>query len=313
MADALCGPSNALQNFQKHTTVDRTLQQDRIASRQNFGQGFRSTPGQNAGILDAEFEAFQAGEPINGLYVPQQFAPGPLQDYHAVGRVNPAAPSWAADFQSMQYHQASASPTPQSQFRREAPIQHTVPGGWHQDFMGVHITHPSKQNILQPRYNAGKRYIEISRYKDLREVSMLPTIAQQKQPESQQIVDSLDQEAMERAFDAVSIEQNEALNGMPAPVDMAKDLEEMYPFEETRIGSDRILDESTGDEAEKDDKHDADELARTAGQLLDNVKHDQSEKFQKSSFFSLMRQLRDREVQVEGDKLVDVSLSQSHS
>jgi hypothetical protein len=35
MADALCGPSNALQNFQKHTTIDRTLQQDRLISRQS--------------------------------------------------------------------------------------------------------------------------------------------------------------------------------------------------------------------------------------------------------------------------------------
>jgi len=35
MADALCGPSNALQNFQKHTAVDRTLQQDRLVSRQS--------------------------------------------------------------------------------------------------------------------------------------------------------------------------------------------------------------------------------------------------------------------------------------
>lgn len=38
MADALCGPSNALQNFQKHTTVDRTLQQDRFTSRPQFEQ-----------------------------------------------------------------------------------------------------------------------------------------------------------------------------------------------------------------------------------------------------------------------------------
>ena len=35
MADSLCGPSNALQNFQKHSTVDRTLQQDRLISRQS--------------------------------------------------------------------------------------------------------------------------------------------------------------------------------------------------------------------------------------------------------------------------------------
>lgn len=53
--------------------------------------------------------------------------------------------------------------------------------------------------------------------------------------------------------------------------------------------------------------HDADGLARTAGELLDKVKHDSNPKFQKSTFMSLMRQLRDREVHVEGDRIVNVS------
>lgn len=38
MAEALCGPSNALQNFQKHSTVDRTLQQDRLVGRHSPAQ-----------------------------------------------------------------------------------------------------------------------------------------------------------------------------------------------------------------------------------------------------------------------------------
>lgn len=38
MADAVCGPSNALQNFQKHASVDRTLQQDRLVTRQSPAQ-----------------------------------------------------------------------------------------------------------------------------------------------------------------------------------------------------------------------------------------------------------------------------------
>lgn len=38
MGDALCGPSNALQNFQKHASADRTLQQDRLTSRQPSAQ-----------------------------------------------------------------------------------------------------------------------------------------------------------------------------------------------------------------------------------------------------------------------------------
>lgn len=48
------------------------------------------------------------------------------------------------------------------------------------------------------------------------------------------------------------------------------------------------------------------ELAHTAGLLLNNVADNQSEKFQQSSFFSLMREFRDYEKKVEGDKVVDV-------
>jgi hypothetical protein len=64
------------------------------------------------------------------------------------------------------------------------------------------------------------------------------------------------------------------------------------------LGADTIL--------EDDPKQPPDALSRTAGQLLDSVRHDQSDKFQNSQFLQLMRQFRDREVVVEGDKLVDV-------
>ena len=73
------------------------------------------------------------------------------------------------------------------------------------------------------------------------------------------------------------------------------------------IGSDAILDEASKQDEEHSPEWEADELARTAGQLLDNLKHEQSQKFQDSSFLSLMRQLRDKEVRVEGDNMVDVS------
>lgn len=136
--------------------------------------------------------------------------------------------------------------------------------------------------------------------------------ALEKQPEHQQVEEVLDEDAMERAFEALS--QDQLLQVAPqSSVNLAQDLQEMHPSDEIRIGSDRILDESRRDNEEGKDKNDADELAKTAGQLLDNVKHDQSKKFQQSSFLSLMRQIRDREVHVEGDKLVDVSLSHSHS
>lgn len=71
-------------------------------------------------------------------------------------------------------------------------------------------------------------------------------------------------------------------------------------LEPIKIGSDTIPAQQEGvDEGE--------ELARTAGQLLESVKHDQSQKFKESNFLALMRQLRDREVTVEGDEFRQVS------
>lgn len=81
--------------------------------------------------------------------------------------------------------------------------------------------------------------------------------------------------------------------------------------EQERISSDRILHQDEDERAETQRHDEADDLARTAGQLLDHVKHDQSQKFQNSNFLALMRQLRDREVRVEGDRMVDVSIPPS--
>ncbi|KAF8894037.1 hypothetical protein BD779DRAFT_1609638 [Infundibulicybe gibba] len=49
--------------------------------------------------------------------------------------------------------------------------------------------------------------------------------------------------------------------------------------------------------------HDGDELARTAGILLETVKNEQNPKFQNSQFLGLMKQLRDRMVVVEGNQM----------
>lgn len=69
--------------------------------------------------------------------------------------------------------------------------------------------------------------------------------------------------------------------------------------------------ETTSQKSDRHGEADADELAKTAGQLLDSLKHEQSQKFQQSNFLALMRQLRDKEVRVEGDKMVDVNVDVS--
>ena len=76
-----------------------------------------------------------------------------------------------------------------------------------------------------------------------------------------------------------------------------------------RIGSDTIAADQKEQQGGLDADREADELSRTAGQLLDNLKDEQNQKFQKSNFLELMRQLRDKEVRVDGDKMVSVSPS----
>ncbi|KAF1356131.1 hypothetical protein BDV97DRAFT_392 [Delphinella strobiligena] len=127
MSDALCGPSNALQNFKSHTSVDRTLQQDRLISRQQPGQGFRSHD-PNAGILDPEFEAFQAGQPsafaANGLSHPLPIHDHFSQNLQHAGpsHSHPSqTPAWAADFQNLNIN----SPAPlqqQQQQQQQRPM-----------------------------------------------------------------------------------------------------------------------------------------------------------------------------------------------
>ena len=63
------------------------------------------------------------------------------------------------------------------------------------------------------------------------------------------------------------------------------------------IGSDRISQVQTTPQ----DPKAADDLARTAAQLLTSVSNDTSSKFQNSQFLNLMRRIRDREVAVQDD------------
>ena len=133
-----------------------------------------------------------------------------------------------------------------------------------------------------------------------------------------QVEDRFDEAAFEKAFETATAEyqqsekeelQHDATANQDLYAGLSPETESW--MDQTRIGADRISDEAQQKEKHNDDHDEADELARTAGQLLENVRADQSQKFRESNFLSLMRQLRDREVRVEGDKLVDVSIPSS--
>ncbi|KAF2638149.1 hypothetical protein P280DRAFT_471810 [Massarina eburnea CBS 473.64] len=138
MADALCGPSNALQQFSKHSSVDRTLQQDRLVGRGSPAQGFRSSPA--GGATDAEFEAFQAGHTGQPLQLDfhhppppplSQFASPPPPQFAQAHAQASQRPDWASDFQRLNI---SSAHTPPVQQQHRAPVPNAI-SSWHQDFM----------------------------------------------------------------------------------------------------------------------------------------------------------------------------------
>ncbi|KAL6717970.1 hypothetical protein ACLMJK_004055 [Lecanora helva] len=322
MADALCGPSTALQTFQKQASADRTLQQDRLAARHAQAEKFRSHPGPNAGSLDAEFEAFQAGLPLEAGYSePQRFSnAAPAKPFYlGVSEQSSLSSNWAADFQSLNLHGAQSSSIPPAQFRHHAPPQRNQTPAWHEDFLRQQSSPPPSQSQFQKNQNSGWAGSYGGSLVPQYDSTISPTV-QQKQPDPQR-GDMYDEAAFERAF---ANAQSEMHTQQEEEIQLDQHLYRTQEagqslgnpevdglLDNVRIGSDRINDRHIKGEAEKNDEADADEIARTAGQLLENVKGDQSQKFQESNFLSLMRQLRDKEVRVEGDKLVDVSMPSS--
>lgn len=319
MSDAACGPSNSLQQFKQQTQVDRTLQQDRLTGRQHPTQGFRSVD-PNAGLLDPEFEAFQAGlqppdfQPFHQhQHAPQHFQqpfPEPSQ-----------APSWAGDFQRM----SIASPPPMQQ-----QYQHTGPStsNWAQDFRtNVSQAAPRAQNSSPSAFAFQQR----ARYgmggfkSNFAQPAFTPAMQSKgKEPMTEQF----DEAAFERAFDmakedmmvdaapASAVEDLQAESQTTA--DMSKESHQLHQNEVLQSLNDqhqpldmqdRLLPEEVIREGQREPQQSTresdDALAATAQELLEKVENNQTDKFKNSQFLSLMRRLRDREVKVEGDKMVE--------
>ena len=89
------------------------------------------------------------------------------------------------------------------------------------------------------------------------------------------------------------------------------------PFE--RLESDPVAEEmlredtdsavyaSDSEMEQQKQQQDDDALAMTAQELLEKVEHNQTDKFRNSQFLNLMRKLRDREMRVEGNDMVETA------
>jgi hypothetical protein len=226
----------------------------------------------------------------------------------------PGPSNWASDFQRLNIsspppHLQQQSFNPQTQQRQDG-------SGWHQDFarqqgqMGERIA----QTPVQPGPSYGYSPSPMSMMgMGMQSPFSGGFIGQQAENSQQQhqLAEAFDEEAFARAFDEAAQSELEELtqHQNQSDLELGQDIlinesaERLLASEipnQAPIGADTIQDPASQDPSSQD----PDALSRTAAQLLDSVRHDQSEKFQNSQFLELMRQFRDKEATVEGDKIV---------
>lgn len=311
MADALCGPSNALQSFQKHSQADRSLQQDRlIGSSQPPAQGFR-TFDPRVGSLDAEFHAFE-NAPTNPFQLEQ-----PAWRHGAPPRqMAPSALSWASDFQNLR---VSESPAPVSQFRTEAPLVRNAPGGWQQEFMRQRESPTALGKQKQPEISS----FAMSQQSFLPFTASASLVPQQngiyQQDTMSQQLNATKPQLHEADFERAFQDAFDQMDSMDAQLKAADEMTEeghdplmeeslIQEPSQMKIGSDAIEYTEVQDRTIDQDARDANALARVAGELVQNVDHETNEKFKNSQFLDLMRRIRDREVEVRNNDLENTHL-----
>jgi hypothetical protein len=100
-------------------------------------------------------------------------------------------------------------------------------------------------------------------------------------------------------------------NGTTMSASMTSDLNQLANDTDARraAGATELQPQHSGgpspEQEARDKQQEQDELARAALEIINSVSSNTSEKFRNSSFFDLMRKIRDRQVIVEGDNLVD--------
>ncbi|KAK5943321.1 hypothetical protein PMZ80_004328 [Knufia obscura] len=302
MTDALCGPSNALQSFQKHTSVDRTLQQDRLTGpRHSPAQGFRSFD-PRAGSLDAEFHAFENAS-TNPFQLEQ---PAWQHNAQPAFQAQPAS-SWANDFQSLRI---SNSPIPAHQFRTEAPLVKTATGGWQQEFMRQRQNMSPAAAQKQPEYAAQFSNQGFTPYSGQPSyMPQQPGMYAQQNPAQQinvsepQFSEAGFDQAFQDAFDHMQASEAQVATADPMQETVIEPQEDIAIHEPSnaKIGSDAIEYTETKERTQEQDTRDANDLARVAGELVHNVQHETNEKFRNSQFLDLMKRIRDREVEVRNN------------
>lgn len=260
------------------------------------------------GILDAEFEASHSAPPLGLEELENEHRGLEQASNHSLRVSNPPYfPNWALEFQALQINDDQTSRLSSSKLREQAPLHLYYQRGRHLEsiqqksrpFLSLEAQHIS--HIRDPH---GANYSTIEELSNQTSSQLLSQSLQSMHLNSQ-AEELLDDEALERAFDAA--EQNFSKLAVNVHPVVPQPTYKSFVEHVSKIPAPKPKEEHVSRQQPRG--QDADDLARAAGYLLDNVTHEHNPKFQNSNFLSLMRQLRDREVHVEGDKIVHVSSS----
>lgn len=227
---------------------------------------------------------------------------------------------------SMIHHDADWS----NDFMKEATIAHPPPQeGQFDDFEGA-FRH--NQSIAGPSTSAQPEMYHHQRYQPMQRY--MPTTFNQGFMQHHQSaplsITQTENQAFERAFDAVKqgkviailyytlfyfIHIYEHINIINTLIyiydslyfiDTEVNWEKEFAAQEEDWATEFAEKEGINEDATNNDA-----LARTAAMLLDSVDINDNPKFKNSQFMSLMQKLRDREVHVEGDKMVETGKNAS--
>ncbi|KAI1311056.1 hypothetical protein EDD11_003563 [Mortierella claussenii] len=263
---AECGPSNPMNGLVKSFSRDRTLQQDRFAS----------SP-QNAGSSSSGFRTARPGQQQGG---PDQFSQeflqqgaGGSQDFFEFNEMG-------KELEAMHHGQIVAAPTGPD---------------WAHDFM--------QQNGRQQH----REFHNDAQFQEFENV--FRNAQQQHQQQGPQLGGGWQTEfaAFEQQHGGLSHAlQPEQIEAFEKAFEDAKNVsqwESEFKAENApQSWADEFQTQENNPVADQDNKE---ALAKTAGLLLDSLDTQGNEKFKNSSFMSFMRRLRDQEVAIEGNKLVE--------
>ncbi|KAK6458190.1 uncharacterized protein RJT20DRAFT_29607 [Scheffersomyces xylosifermentans] len=293
--DASCGPSNALTNLSKHTQRDTSLQNEHFLKNQQGPNGVNNFR-QNANVVDnrlnTEFQNFNGGADFASSFMNQYNKPQ-FQQQQQPQPQQLNYPGWVQDFSGLSLNQ-----TPQN-------IQNATPqqrNDWHQQFM----QQQQQMNIPQSQAQQGQQqfmpnYASGGFHMNMRTNLSTPLYGQQGQTvggltEHQEVHKMAEENKLfDDHFDMIEKELNSEQIDKGVVDAKGVPLQEQAPLV---------------NDADKE------QFAQTARKVESSMRGLRSEddqmksKFENSDFLKLMSSISKRQVELEGDKLVDSATGQ---